>query len=52
MSYLILREVTRHTVGLHVRYPTMTPGVHTARRDAKPFANRLQHLPDDIVIFQ
>jgi hypothetical protein len=52
VSNLILGEVTRNVVRLQMAHAAMTPCVHTARRDAKPFANRLQHLPHDIVIRQ
>jgi immediate early protein len=52
VSHLIFCEITWGVAGLKMTDAAMTKCVHTARRNAKPFANRLQHLPHDIVIFK
>src|SRR6266436_677861 len=52
MPHLILGEVPWYVVSLQMTDAAMTECVHTGRRDAKPFANRLEHLPHDIVVLK
>ena len=52
MANLILDEFTRYIVLIQVTDSTMAECVTPASRDSQPFANRLEHLPHDVVIFE
>ena len=43
MSNLIFGEVCGHPTGLHMAYPTVAEGVHTAASDSQVFADGIEN---------
>ena len=52
MSHLILCEVRRDLILLHMAYPTVAESMHSATWDFEAVADRIKHIFEQVVIVE